>query len=223
MNPAGSSWLTCPATTSTPQHRSSTHGGPSDRAAGIDRADDLLRLGLPDRPLHLLPADIEQLVTDRLPHFTHADPRTLTGLVDDLDRRCRAVTDCGVPETLTHGDFHPGNICGSSPHYVIIDWGDSCLSDPLSDALAFTRPLPPDDQTLPSGWFADAWKRTVPGCEPERAADLLPPMLPLIAAVTYAGFCQHIEDTELLYHAADIDLMLNQAIDEAQTSLPPTP
>jgi len=46
---------------------------------------------------------------------------------------------------------------------------------------------------------------------------------PLIAAVTYSGFCQHIEDTELIYHAADIDLMLDQAIDEAQTSLTPTP
>ncbi len=193
------------------------------QADWIDRADDLLQLGLPDRRLHLLPAQAEQLVTDRLPHFTHTDQRTLTGLVDDLDRRCRAVTDCGVPETLTHGDFHPGNVCGSSPRYVIIDWGDSCLSHPLSDALAFTRPLPPADQTQASTWFADAWKRTVPGCEPERAADLLRPMLPLIAAVTYSGFCQHIENTELIYHAADIDLMLNQAIDEAQTSLTPTP
>ena len=172
------------------------------QADWIDRVDDLLRLGLPDRRLHLLPAQIEQLVTDRLPHFPHPDQRTLTGLVDDLDRRCRAVTDCGIPETLTHGDFHPCNVHGTSPHYVIIDWGDSCLSHPLSDPLAFTRPLPPADQTRASTWFADASKRTVPGCEPERAADLLRPMLPLIAAVTYNGFCQHIEDTELTYHAA---------------------
>ena len=122
------------------------------QADWIDRAADLLRLGLPDQQLHLLPAHIEQLVTDRLPHFTPDDQRTLTGLVDDLDRRCRAVTDCGVPETFTHGDFHPGNVHGSSPDYVIIDWGDSCLSHPLSDALAFTRPLPPADQTLASSW-----------------------------------------------------------------------
>ena len=185
------------------------------QSAWIDRTDELLRLGLPDRRLAVLQPRIEDVVADRLPGLERGDRDVLIGLVDGLDRRCRAIADSGVPETLTHGDFHPGNVRGVPDRYVIMDWGDSCVSHPMADELAFNRPLPPDERASAGGWFTTAWRRIVPGCEPERAADLLRPVLPLTAAVIYADFCAQIEHDELIYHAADVDAMLRQAVAEA--------
>ena len=55
------------------------------------------------------------------------------------------IESCGVPDTLVHGDFHPGNVGGPADDHVILDWGDSFVGNPLIDELAFTQPLGPDD------------------------------------------------------------------------------
>jgi hypothetical protein len=55
-----------------------------------------------------------------------------------------ALIECGVPDTLVHGDFHPGNVAGRRPDsYVILDWGDSFVGHPLIDELAFVERLSP--------------------------------------------------------------------------------
>jgi hypothetical protein len=99
---------------------------------------------------------------------------------------------------------------------VILDWGDAYLGPPLVDELAFTRPLGADDRAAARRWFADAWRSAVPGCEPERAADLLQPVLPLYAAVVYDDFCANIEPDELIYHAQDVPAKLRQAAGSGQ-------
>ena len=59
-----------------------------------------------------------------------------------------------------------------------------------------------------------AWRRIAPSSDPERAAELLRPVLPLVAAVMYADFCANIEPDERVYHEADAGLMLRQAVTE---------
>ena len=146
-------------------------------------------------------------------HELNPDERAaLHGLVGGLDERVDAIAECGVPDTLVHGDFHPGNVRGSHDRYVILDWGDAFLGPPLVDELAFTRPLSALDRAAARGWFADAWRLAVPGCEPERAAQVLQPVLPLYAAVVYDDFCANIEPDELIYHAQDVPAMLRQAV-----------
>ena len=57
-----------------------------------------------------------------------------------LPDRVAAVAACGVPDTLVHGDFHPGNVAGRPDDYVILDWGDSFVGHPLLDELPFVVP-----------------------------------------------------------------------------------
>lgn len=59
-----------------------------------------------------------------------------------------------------------------------------------------------------------AWRELVPGCEPERAAELLRPLSPLIGAVTYAEFVRQIEPDERIYHNDDVAEHLKQAAAE---------
>jgi hypothetical protein len=179
------------------------------------RTDEVLATGAPDRRLHVMTARIEQVAAAWMHELPAEERDALNGLVCGLDKRLNAITECGVPNTLVHGDFHPGNVRGSLDHYVILDWGDAYLGPPQVDELAFTRSLGADDQAAAGGWFADAWRNAVPGCEPVRAAELLDPVLPLYAAVVYDDFCANIEPDELIYHAQDVPAMLRQAAGRA--------
>ena len=175
------------------------------------RTDEVLATGAPDRRLHLMAARIEQVADAWCHELCREERAGLDRLVCGLAERLDAITECGVPDTLVHGDFHPGNVRGSPDNYVILDWGDAYLGPPLVDELAFTRPLSADDRAAAGRWFADAWRTAVSGCEPERAAELLRPVLPLYAAVVYDEFCANVEPDELIYHAQDVPAMLRQA------------
>ena len=97
-----------------------------------------------------------------------------------------------------------------------MDWGDSVVGHPLIDELAFTERLPASAQVAARRWFVSAWQRIVPGSDPARAAHLLKPAVPLLAAVIYANFCAHIEPDERIYHASDVVRMLEQAATAGQ-------
>jgi aminoglycoside phosphotransferase (APT) family kinase protein len=114
-----------------------------------------------------------------------------------------------------HGDFHPGNVVGSPDGYVLIDWGDCFVGNPLVDELAFTERLEGAERAAARRWFVDAWRRIAPGADPDRAAELLRPVLPLVAAVMYADFCAAIEPDERVYHSSDVGRMLAKAVARA--------
>lgn len=178
------------------------------------RVDELLDIGLPDRRLTSEIPRIERVVSEYEARLGATDRADLQRLLAGLDARVAAIADCGVPETLTHGDFHPGNVRGQDGRFLVMDWGDSCVSHPMTDELAFTRRLDPSDRKSAADWFMSAWRRLVPGCEPERSAELLRPLSPLIGAVSYAEFVRQIEPDERIYHNDDVAEHLNQAAAE---------
>lgn len=180
----------------------------------LGRTEELLALGVPDRRLPVMQPRIEAVVAAHASALPPPARPVLERLVAELPGRLAEIASCGVPDTLVHGDFHPGNVGGTPDGYVILDWGDSFVGNPLIDELAFTQPLDPADREAARGWFLGAWRRIAPASEPERAADLLRPVLPLLAAVTYDAFCDGIEPDERVYHATDIVSMLQRAVVE---------
>ena len=44
-----------------------------------------------------------------------SERRSLEALLAELPARVAAIADCGVPDTLVHGDFHSGNVAGRDP------------------------------------------------------------------------------------------------------------
>lgn len=124
-------------------------------------------------------------------------------LIDGLPDRLAAVAECGLPDTLIHGDLHPGNVrTGPDGSLVIVDWGDAGIGNPAFDALRLS-----DDPDVLRHW-ASRW----PGCAALRAAELLRPVAALRDAVTYADFLAAIEPSEWPYHAGDVAANLRRAV-----------
>jgi phosphotransferase family enzyme len=139
----------------------------------------------------------------------------LSKLLDDVPRRMAEIAACGLPDTLVHGDLHPGNTrIGPDGRLTIMDWGDCTRGHPALDILRLVEHLDEPDEVI--GRWAYRWELSVPGSEPRRAAELMRPMAALRAAEAYAGFLAAIEPAEHPYHAADVPERLAAAVAAAQ-------
>ncbi|HEY5882781.1 MAG TPA: phosphotransferase [Nakamurella sp.] len=177
----------------------------------IGRTDQLLELGVPDlRAAALLPR-IRRVLDQRRGELSPGERAFLDALVAGLPARFAEIATCGLPDTLVHGDFHPGNVRGTPGRFAILDWGDSGVGNPMLDQLAFGAPLNPPDRVACEQLWARLWGAAVPGCDADRAADLLRPVGALHGAVTYQRFLEHIEPDEHPYHAGDPVAMLRLA------------
>ncbi|AGL19658.1 aminoglycoside phosphotransferase [Actinoplanes sp. N902-109] len=156
------------------------------------RQRELIDAGVPDRRLdHDRLARVAGAYADRIPG--------LAALLADLPARLAALAACGLPDTLVHGDLHPGNVRETPDGArVILDWGDATVGHPAFDILRLT-----DDPAVLGEWAA-RWRTAVPGCDPLAAADLARPLAELRAAAAYQDFVDHIEESERPYHALDI-------------------
>ena len=181
----------------------------------LDRLPELMASGVPDRRLSTAVDRVAAVVEQWGSALEPAERRSLDAVVAGLPARVVDIADCGVPDTLVHGDFHAGNVAGRPGDHVILDWGDSFVGHPLLDELAFVERLPPAVQIAARGWFVDAWQRAVPGSQPARAIELLEPLAALEAAAVYARFCAAIEPDERVYHASDVVRLLRRAADLA--------
>ncbi|WP_030438736.1 phosphotransferase family protein [Actinoplanes subtropicus] len=119
----------------------------------------------------------------------------LERLSDELPERLEAIGECGLPDTLVHGDLHPGNArTDDAGRLTIMDWGDCVIGHPAVDILRLTEGLAAPEPVL-EGW-AYRWRRERSGSEPLRAAQLMRPIAALRLAVVYAGFLDAIEPAE---------------------------
>ena len=173
------------------------------------RADELLATGMPDRRLRAEPfAAVAEPYLDRI--------AGLRELIADLPDRLAEIAACGLPDTLVHGDLHPGNSRVGSGSPVVMDWGDSSLGHPALDILRLTGDLSRAEAAdLVAGW-ALRWRTVAPGSDPARAVELMRPVAGLFGAVTYAGFLAAIEPSEHPYHRSDVPDSLTAAVADAR-------
>lgn len=93
-------------------------------------ADQLIGLGAPDLRLATLPARYEQLLDD-LDGLPSEERRNLRGLVPQVSEQCDELAAYGVSETIQHDDFHDGQVFVRDGRYLLLDWGDACVSHPF--------------------------------------------------------------------------------------------
>jgi hypothetical protein len=105
----------------------------------LDRTDELVELGLPQRSLADLAVHVEQMTEDpELLARMSADLRerwlaSVPALVDS----CRRLDEIGPGPTLVHGDFHPWNITFGPDATRVFDWTDAAVSHPFVDLATF--------------------------------------------------------------------------------------
>ncbi len=179
------------------------------RGPGAD-VDALLSLGLPDWRVASLARPAAHTLAIRATELEGAQRRALEALIDGLDARQRELTACGIPDSLVHGDFHPGNVRGAGPDVTILDWGDSGVGHPLLDAAAFTERMPSAQRAIVEAHWTRRWREAIPGSDPVRAARLIAPVAALRQALIYRHFLDHIEPDERIYHETDDVLWLRR-------------
>ena len=172
----------------------------AEQAASVD---DLLALGLPDWRGGPLTAAIRSVADRTAAELSEQDSATLAPFLDDLPGRLAAIDDCGLPDTLVHGDFHSGNFRGGGGELTLLDWGDSGVGNPLLDQPAFLDRAPAGQVPALREHWRDRWREHAPGSDPARAAQLIAPVAAARQAVIYRGFLDRIEPSEHPYHRAD--------------------
>jgi Phosphotransferase enzyme family len=100
----------------------------------VPRVPEFLAGGVPDARWPTLLRELRALVARRAPH----DARLLR-TVDGAEARLAAIDECGLPDSLVHGDAHPGNARIGIGTPIWFDWGDSRVGNPLLDLAVLER------------------------------------------------------------------------------------
>jgi aminoglycoside phosphotransferase (APT) family kinase protein len=175
----------------------------------VDAVEELVASGVPDRR----GAAQAEWIRQRLSGWTEGHPAE--ALLADLDARLDELDACGLPWTLVHGDAHPGNVRGDSERTVFLDWGDAFVGNPVFDLRGMTGGQPVDAALAYTRAWVSWWRTSVPGSDPARAAQLAGPLASLRLAAVYADFLANIEPAQHVFHAEDVRLNLDAAVESA--------
>jgi hypothetical protein len=184
------------------------------QAEWAGRDDDLLALGLPDWRGPALTSGLTALLR-RADVRRELDPAELGGvdaLADRVPGLVGALAGCGLPDTLVHGDLHPGNWRYGPGGLLLLDWGDSGVGNPLLDLPAFLERVPADLLDDVRGGWLRRWRERRPAADVERAASLVGPLAALRQALIYRNFLDRIEPDEHVYHRADPAWWIRRAV-----------
>jgi hypothetical protein len=174
--------------------------------AAIDARESLVAAGVPDRRGPALAAWIRE----RLTGWIEGHPAE--ALLEGLDVRMDAIAACGLPDTLVHGDAHPGNVRSDGERTVFLDWGDAFVGNPVFDVRGITGGSTPEDAALIEESWVRWWSQSVPRSDPRRAVELSRPVAALRLAAVYADFVASIEPTQRPFHTADVPALLDAAV-----------
>lgn len=207
------------------------HGAPREIVAGavsrLARAQAALAArgggGRPDGLLDRTPAALAALVGGLLDGEAGGDLdagelRLAHRLAGRLPSLISALESCGLPCTLVHGDFHPGNWVAGPRGTVVLDLADSHYGHPALDGLRPRDFLPADRWEAAADAWCATWAASVPGCDPARALILAEPLQHLAYALRYQEFLDNIEPSERRYHEGDPARALRAAVAAAEVA-----
>ncbi|MET8157925.1 phosphotransferase [Sphaerisporangium sp. NPDC005289] len=186
--------------------------------AGEDRAGDAAgpsrvawddRLVLDDRRGPVVAGLVRDLLAGDVGRELTAEE---VGRALELVERWPLLAECGLPATIVHGDFHPGNLRGDGGPPRVLDFADAHFGDPVLDGLRIRDFLPRAARPAAARAWADAWASEVPGCDPARALALAEPLAHLVYAVRYQEFLDGIEPSERVYHLGDPAAVIRKAL-----------
>jgi len=197
------------------------------------RVPELLKCCI-DRRLAVFPAAYERLLSnteallvgqpDGLSTSQYEQLWALTSRVAEL---CERLSAYAVPETLQHDDFHDANVFVREGHYVLSDWGDSCVSHPFCSMLVGLRnaayrykftPGCPEWKRLRDVYLAP-WVRFEPRARLLEALPLAQHLGMISRALTWHRIVSHLEEIHRTKYATSIPGWLLEFL-SAETRLP---
>lgn len=172
------------------------------QCASTQYIDELIAAGCRDRRLHSLPDDINRLLKHELTNeLTGAEDlerlRHLTPVFETLYERLQSIA---LPDTVLHGDFHPGNAARVNDTYCIFDWTDSCIAHPFFDLLPFLHSLRGDEHALTRQQVVDeylgSWEQYLPRARLDEAWRITQVLGSLFHAIGYLAITENMEEAD---------------------------
>jgi hypothetical protein len=174
----------------------------------IGRTSQLLQAGCRDLRIETLTSYVApffSVMAKLMEQQTKHPPAPLTK--EELSELARTVVvglrllaEVGMPNTLGHSDFNPGNILVDGDRCLFIDWAEAHVGHPFLTFEYFAAHLRNSCPVLirqEDCWrkaYSDVWRSAAASTEVTRALDLSP----LIAAYAYASSGKAWRDVECL-------------------------
>ncbi|MPY59018.1 aminoglycoside phosphotransferase family protein [Streptomyces spongiae] len=168
--------------------------------------------GLRDGRDELLVTRVRDLLDGTVPLDITAEERSAAR---ELTDHWHLLAKCGLPDTVVHGDFHPGNWRAHDGPPVVVDFADAYWGNPVLDGLRLQDFLPEPARSAAARAWVDAWKAHAPASDPARALALAEPLAQLAYAVRYQEFLDGIEPSERPYHEGDPAAVIREAVRRA--------
>ncbi|RAJ46145.1 phosphotransferase family enzyme [Kitasatospora sp. SolWspMP-SS2h] len=177
---------------------------------------------LPDRSPAALAARFPALLERLRPELTDAEYAKALELAGLLPGIAAVLAHCGLPSTLVHGDFHPGNWRFDGERVTVLDFSDAVWGHPALDGLRPAAFLSPERWADVRARWVAAWRALAPRSNPERALELAAPLAHVHSALRYQEFLDGIEPSERPYHAGDPADEVRRALESLGPALFPT-
>ncbi|HEX8918820.1 MAG TPA: phosphotransferase [Chloroflexota bacterium] len=193
----------------------------------VSRSEELRRLGVHDRGLRQIPYLTGCILRDRaVLHIGEPDGLTeeelvmLTSYLPRIAEWCRALADCGVPESLNHGDLHDGNIFVLDGRYRFLDWSDCGITHPF---FSLRTAMISVETTL--GWeegapleplwraYREPWTEFVPGEQLDAAFELAQRLWMLYSVLPWYHIVSRLTGEMRLKYAYAIPALLREFLE----------
>jgi Phosphotransferase enzyme family len=103
--------------------------------------DWVLNAGCLDRRQHVLETQLRELLEAETTVISPEQLQTLRETRVVWTHHLSKLSASSIPNSLVHGDWHPGNIAVKDGVQRIFDWTDACLSQPFFDILGMLDEL----------------------------------------------------------------------------------
>jgi hypothetical protein len=173
--------------------------------------------GVPDRRPEAFATAVAALLDGPVGGELTPDERAATRA---LEPRWERLADCGLPDVVVHGDFHPGNWRSDGGPAVILDFADAHFGNPVLDGRRAIDFLPEDRRAPAADAWAAAWVDVARGSRPIDALRIAEPLAHLAYAVRYQEFLDAIEPSEQVYHFGDPAASIRHALATAERQAP---
>ena len=167
--------------------------------SSLDWLDELTDAGCPDRTLEpTLAAWHRVLATSpEMELLTEEERAALLASVGEVEDRVREFWSCGIPDTLSHGDLHLGNVAYDGTTLRLFDWTDACVSHPFLDGVHLATFVGSDIGSATSDTARDflmPWRSSHPDADVDRALELAGLADLVFQSVTFAAIADATEE-----------------------------
>ncbi|MHB2021377.1 MAG: hypothetical protein ACYCW6_30965 [Candidatus Xenobia bacterium] len=158
----------------------------------VSETQGLLARGCPDHRLSGLPPAIDRMLADRSTlmgsgGLTREELRTLHLRSMEMKRQLKRLACCGIPETLEHGDLHPGNVAWRCGRLFLADWSEAAVTHPFF-SFHQLRQLAPDRGCGLTQAYLAPWREQFPAARVDEACSLAEALAPLYYAAAAYNF-----------------------------------